>query len=194
MERIDPMAFYLNSSLTSLTIDMDSISDEAFNSCYNLRTVTMGSHVKTIGEGAFTDCLSLDEVNFGASVDSIAPLAFTGCKYINAIKKLPENPPLVADVNSFAEETYSRATLYVPESAWLDYYCCDVWTLFEDQVIVPPVLPGDANLDGAVNITDVNVVINDILSGAMSSDCDVNGDGSVNIADINFIIGVILGS
>ena len=103
-------------------------------------------------------------------------------------------PPLVADVNSFSETSYSRATLYVPESAWLDYYCCDVWTLFEHQVVEPDALPGDANLDGTVNIADVNMIINDILGSTMTPACDVNGDGSVNIADVNSVIGIILGN
>ena len=55
-------------------------------------------------------------------------------------------------------------------------------------------LRGDVNSDGAVNITDVNVVIAAILSDQDSSDgrADVNGDGNVNIADVNVIIDLIL--
>ena len=54
-------------------------------------------------------------------------------------------------------------------------------------------LVGDVNGDGAVNIGDINYIIDHILnpkSGDMSA--DVNGDGNVNISDINAVIGLIL--
>ena len=51
---------------------------------------------------------------------------------------------------------------------------------------------GDVNLDGEVNIADVNAVINVILTGAENSAADVNADGEVNIADINAVITLIL--
>ena len=54
-------------------------------------------------------------------------------------------------------------------------------------------IPGDVNSDGAVNIADINYIIDHILSpkaGDMSA--DVNGDGNVNISDINAVIGIIL--
>ena len=55
-------------------------------------------------------------------------------------------------------------------------------------------LKGDVNGDGEVNIADVNIVIDHILSGVMDDACDVNKDLEVNIADVNFIIGLILNS
>ena len=59
--------------------------------------------------------------------------------------------------------------------------------------------PGDVNRDGAINIADINSVINVVLDNAASSRrtiraCDINGDGSVNIADINLLINKILQS
>ena len=51
---------------------------------------------------------------------------------------------------------------------------------------------GDVNGDGEVNVADVNVVIDMILSGAPANDGDVNHDGEVNIADVNTLIGMIL--
>ena len=56
----------------------------------------------------------------------------------------------------------------------------------------PPVLTGDVNKDGTVNISDVNAVIDAILGGAFNEDADVNKDGAVNISDINLIISIIL--
>ena len=53
-------------------------------------------------------------------------------------------------------------------------------------------LPGDVNGDGQINISDINVIIQMILSGNNSKDADVNGDGQVNISDVNFTIAAIL--
>ena len=53
-------------------------------------------------------------------------------------------------------------------------------------------LPGDVNGDGKVNISDINVIIQVILSGNGGSVGDVNGDGQVNISDVNFTIAIIL--
>ena len=52
---------------------------------------------------------------------------------------------------------------------------------------------GDVNGDYEVNIADVNVVIDVILSDVNNPNADVNGDGEINIADINAIIDIILG-
>ena len=53
-------------------------------------------------------------------------------------------------------------------------------------------IPGDVNNDGEVNISDINAIIDMILSGSTNPGGDVNGDGEVNIADVNAIIDVIL--
>jgi hypothetical protein len=53
-------------------------------------------------------------------------------------------------------------------------------------------LTGDVNVDGEVNIADVNAVIDVIVSGVTLPIADVNGDGEVNIADINAVIDIIL--
>lgn len=50
----------------------------------------------------------------------------------------------------------------------------------------------DVNLDGEINIADVNSVIDMILTSGSTSNGDVNGDGEVNIADINTLIDAIL--
>ena len=52
---------------------------------------------------------------------------------------------------------------------------------------------GDVNGDGEVNISDVNAVIDIILSGGGDAAGDVNGDGEVSISDINALIDIILG-
>ncbi len=53
-------------------------------------------------------------------------------------------------------------------------------------------IEGDVNADGDVNIADINVVTDAILSNLHDSKCDVNEDGDINIADLNYLIDLIL--
>ena len=57
-----------------------------------------------------------------------------------------------------------------------------------------PVVPGDVNGDGEVNISDVSDIIDLILSGRYTTSGDVNGDSEINITDINAVIDLILNS
>ena len=57
----------------------------------------------------------------------------------------------------------------------------------------PQTIAGDVNGDGVVNISDINALIEEILSGAYTAAGDVNNDKDVNISDINAIISIILG-
>ena len=52
----------------------------------------------------------------------------------------------------------------------------------------------DVNIDGEVNVADVNAVVDAIVggSGQTLTTADANGDGEVNIGDINTIINAIL--
>ena len=67
------------------------------------------------------------------------------------------------------------------------FYCH--YPNFDEQ---PPIIPGDVNGDGEVNIADVNVIIEAILTGKPNPDADVNGDTEINIADVNSVINIIL--
>ena len=66
----------------------------------------------------------------------------------------------------------------------------DDFTLYYNENA--PVLTGDVNGDGKVNISDINAVINMILSGKTDTAGDVNSDGQVNISDVNLIISIIM--
>ena len=67
-------------------------------------------------------------------------------------------------------------------------------TYVDDLVFYYNGLVGDVNGDGEVNISDVNAVINVILTDVENKAADVNGDGEVNISDVNAIISIILKS
>ncbi len=56
----------------------------------------------------------------------------------------------------------------------------------------PSELIGDMNLDGAVNILDIVMLVNAALSGVDLPGGDINGDGSINILDIVGLVNIIL--
>lgn len=55
----------------------------------------------------------------------------------------------------------------------------------------PPVVVGDVNNDGTVDVADVNAMINYLLTGGEMPQ-DLNGDNSVDIADVNVLLNIIL--
>ena len=63
---------------------------------------------------------------------------------------------------------------------------------FHPDAVLPAVLAGDVNGDGEVNVSDINVVVDYILSGTMSTAADVDGDGEVTVGDVNKLIDLIL--
>ena len=60
----------------------------------------------------------------------------------------------------------------------------------------PDFVPGDANSDGVVNVTDIVEIVNDILGHPSAKfdpiAADVNGDGVVNVTDIVSVVNIIL--
>jgi hypothetical protein len=55
-----------------------------------------------------------------------------------------------------------------------------------------PIIRGDANGDGVVNIDDATFVANIILGIENATDAaDVNNDGTVNMSDVMFIVNYI---
>ena len=54
-------------------------------------------------------------------------------------------------------------------------------------------MPGDTNGDGALNVLDVVILVNDLLSGGYTSVGDINNDGLLNVLDVVQLINMILG-
>ncbi len=64
---------------------------------------------------------------------------------------------------------------------------------FVNGAIEPEIVPGDVNGDKEVNISDINALIDIILSGAeFSKPADVNNDNEIGISDVNALIDMIL--
>lgn len=58
----------------------------------------------------------------------------------------------------------------------------------------PSFKQGDVNMDGAVNVSDVTMLVSMILGNtAANAAADVNGDSSVNVSDVTALVSIILG-
>ena len=53
-------------------------------------------------------------------------------------------------------------------------------------------LQGDVNADGVVNILDIVLIVNIVLSDEYDSTVDLNNDGLVNVLDIVALVDTIL--
>ena len=57
-------------------------------------------------------------------------------------------------------------------------------------------MPGDVNNDGVVNITDVTVLINAVMTESFgninTANADMNGDGTINITDVTMLINTVM--
>ena len=71
-----------------------------------------------------------------------------------------------------------------------------VYAIFVDEIDIVETIAGDLNGDGAVDVSDVNLLINVMLGKSPVSDlkgtADLNGDGAHDVSDVNAVINIIL--
>lgn len=78
---------------------------------------------------------------------------------------------------------YSRAQWFKTRTTWIN------------ENIEAIVMKGDVNFDKTVDVSDINIIINIILSGDsqdISDFADLNGDGEIDVEDVNIAINIIL--
>ena len=150
------------------------------------------SPVTVIQSGAFQDEKQLTGVQIGANVSFIGDKAFAGCTNLDTIRCMSMVPPVMEYVTCF--DCYETATLLVPEAALEAYKTADWWRMFKHiNGVETPGAPGDINGDGEVGLSDVNALIDKILSSDDYVDVfDVNGDGEISVSDVNVLISIIL--
>ena len=75
-----------------------------------------------------------------------------------------------------------------------DYVCTGgTWTSDNGYCEDISFVPGDTNGDGFLNVSDVVLIVQTILSGEYDLFSDYNQDGIINITDVIGIINTILG-
>lgn len=211
-------------SLTSVTIPstVNAIMDDAFNGCEKLATITIPVGVNYIGADAFFDCVALDEVVIPEGVKEIGDGAFRDCDNLHTlyipssielndegtaymlgrsafdsdnlttVYSFIENPK-VGHNESFTFRADKPLTLWVPKGSKADYF--KYWAKECDFPTIKEMISGDANGDGDVNMTDIKVIKDYILTGNTEgfyfNNADANNDNKVNASDIVKIINII---
>ena len=77
----------------------------------------------------------------------------------------------------------------------------NVWPLRHEYAVKELVFPatlesslvGDVNADGLVNILDVVLLVNMVLSDEYNASADLNNDGVINVLDVVVLVNIILG-
>ena len=113
---------------TTIPNSVTSIEDYAFYSCNGLTSVTIPNYVTRIGFSAFENCSDLTSITIGNGVTSIGSYAFYGCDTKEIISKI-ENPFAISS-NTFNDNTFNNATLYVPTGTIGMYKSVDGWNRF----------------------------------------------------------------
>lgn len=199
-------AFYYCEGLTSVVIpnSVTTIGNNAFWLCLNLSEAIIPNSVTTIGSMAFRNCSAMTRVVIGENVTSIGSTCFIYNPNITEVICLAATPPTLNDpasgsMTTFQTSVYSDAVLRVPYGSHEAYRNDANWSKFVNIVseeVVNPVMAGDVNGDGKLNITDVTALINYLLShndSAINPDAaDVNQDNSVNISDVTALINMLL--
>lgn len=114
------------------------------------------------------------------------------CKeyYEYARPSLELNEELVGDYVNYGRQ-------YLAAAYWLWNRATHLLEKYRNEVEpLPDILPGDANGDGLVNIEDVVMIINYVLSGKadgiVPENADIDGDGNITINDVTMTITRVL--
>lgn len=118
---IAPNAFKGNKKLKSVKIgsNIKTIGTRAFYGCSKLTTVTMGSNVTTIGNSAFQNCTSIKKFTIPSKVSKIGSKAFYGCKKLLSMTikttKLTEKKVGKSAFSKMGSSNYKKVKVKVPK-------------------------------------------------------------------------------
>ncbi|MBQ8715805.1 MAG: leucine-rich repeat protein [Prevotella sp.] len=180
------------SKIKTLYIGRNFTPDLFSVACGNVTDLTIGDQVTTF---EITNFPSLRRLTIGTGLKNI-PYMETG----NYLTKITVKSEIPQSCGGFNNRTYTNATLYVPRGSLESYRNTEVWSNFWaiEEYALPTVIPGDANDDGKVNVTDIVEMVNSILGNPSDKfifeAADVNEDGLVNVTDIVSVVNIILSS
>lgn len=110
------------------------IKSQSFWGCEGLTNVTLPDGLEIIGIMAFADCSQLSRVELPATVKTFSgDRQFVGCSSLKEIICHATTPPMTewnAGYMPFDEETYSTASLWVPEGSVDAYSKAEIWKDF----------------------------------------------------------------
>lgn len=169
---IGDYAFSGCSNLTSISVESGNTVYDSRNDCNAIintdtnmlvrgcQNTIIPDDVTIIGSRAFNGCSGLTAITIPKSVTSISECAFADCGLISVTVE-NTTPP---EITSFTFTYRGNITLYVPAGSKAAYEAAWYWNDFKEiKEYAKPVIRGDFNGDGMVNIADVTELVNIIL-------------------------------
>ncbi|MDE6567930.1 MAG: leucine-rich repeat protein [Lachnospiraceae bacterium] len=101
--------------LNGIKYKVTAISDNAFNGCKKLKSVTIGKFVTTIGNKAFFKCTAFKKITIPASVTKIGKKAFYGCKKLKSITIKTKKMKSKSVGTQAFKGIYKKAVVKVPK-------------------------------------------------------------------------------
>lgn len=192
IEEIKPLAFYGFTAMTSLTLptSVKKLGDYAFHDCTGLTEVTLPEGFEDIGRSVFDGCTALTTLTLPSTLTKIYYYAFMDVPLLTTVFCSADPATLKWENNS---------NQFLPEKG-TRFFVADV-TAWEEafpdaNVTFMTLIPGDANGDGAVTITDAVAIVNYILGNPsavfVKKAADVSGDGNISITDAVGVVNIIL--
>lgn len=106
---------------TVTTIGSSAFAGTSATAPMNLASVTIPSKVTSIGTRAFRYNTQFTSITIPKRVQTIGSQAFQGCTALTEVSSVSTEPPILGADDVFSDETYSSATLYVPDGALSAY-------------------------------------------------------------------------
>ena len=189
VESISNFAFYQCRSITSLYVpgSVKTIGSSTFEDCTGLTSVSLSEGTETISGSAFEGCSGLSRINLPSSITAISINAFKNCGGLTSIVSLNNNPPLC--ISPFYNVDKGDCIVWVPQNCVAAYRGASGWNEF---VNIKEILDGDVNLDGKVDKSDLNLLVDYIMGknpvDFYKSFADLNGDKKINAADVVILV------
>ncbi|MBP3746412.1 MAG: leucine-rich repeat protein [Ruminococcus sp.] len=175
---IGDSAFFHCQSLQSITIPdtLTRICYETFSGCSSLESITIPDSVTDIVNFAFAYCKNIKSIEVPDSVTSIGNWSFSGCSSLESITILNPDCEIFDSkeviCNGYNEnwDSYFNGTIRGYEGSTAQAYAEKYGYKFESIEIctaIPiQIVPGNANGDGGVDMSDVVMVMQAYLNPA----------------------------
>ena len=118
----------------SLPDGLETIGNQAFWNCSNLKSVTLPEGLESIGNEAFYSCIQLETLVLPSTLKSIGESAFNGNGALKEVTSLILDPFDIHDNTFMYKNAASPATLYIPIGSGSKYQAITGWTMFQKTV------------------------------------------------------------
>lgn len=152
----------------------------AFDSCKEIKSITISQNVESIGDGCFINCTSLEEVCFDGNVKIIPNVCFWGC---SSLKKVILNDSIIQIGNgsffgcrNLEEINFPSSIEKIGHGAF--FSCSNL-----KQIILPENILeiGNNTFDGCFNLTSINLPSNlKTLGESVFKQCELLKEITIN--------------